>query len=78
MINSTLLIMFKNKYKILKSLAVLHTFSNQSHFAYEMLFSGCFGQDSFRRYNLHYLDNDTIIQASGVTMQILNLKTNER
>ena len=77
MINSTLLIMFKNKYKIRKSLADLHTFSNQSLFV-KMLFSGCFGQDSFRRYNLHYLDNDTIIQASGVTMQILNLKTNER
>ena len=77
MINSTLLIMFKNKYKILKSLAVLHTFSNHILLV-KVLFSGCFGQDSFRRYNLHYLDNDTIIQASGVTMQILNLKTNER
>ena len=41
-------------------------------------FCSIFGVDSFKRYNLHFLTEQTVIFANGNTYQILNLQTSEK
>ena len=41
-------------------------------------FYGCYGQSSFKRYNFHYLGDDTFIFAAGNTYHIINILTGEK
>mmetsp|Transcript_1195 Transcript_1195/g.1216 ORF Transcript_1195/g.1216 Transcript_1195/m.1216 type:complete len:265 (-) Transcript_1195:4629-5423(-) len=41
-------------------------------------FFGCYGQQSFKRFNLHFLEDEVIIFASGNTYQIYNIKTHQK
>ena len=38
-------------------------------------FYGCYGQSSYKRFNLHYLEDNVIIFATGNTYQIYNIDT---
>jgi cilia- and flagella-associated protein 44 len=41
-------------------------------------FFGCYGISSYKRFNLHYLDDNVIIYATGNTYQIYNTETQEK
>ena len=43
-----------------------------------MQFYGCYGQNSFQRYNYHWLEEDKFIFATGNTYQILDVKSGEK
>ena len=43
-----------------------------------LFYSEAFGFESYKRYNLHLLEEDTIIFISGISYNILNLTTFER
>lgn len=43
-----------------------------------MKFYDCFGQDSYKRYNFHYLGDSSFIYATGNTYEIYNVETTER
>lgn len=41
-------------------------------------FFGCYGISSYKRFNLHYLDDSVIIYATGNTYQIYNTESHEK
>ena len=41
-------------------------------------FYGCYGLQSFKRFNLHFLDDNIIIFVTGNTYQIYNILTHEK
>ena len=41
-------------------------------------FFGCYGMQSFKRYNIHFLEDNVIIYAAGNTYQIMNIDTKEK
>ena len=40
-------------------------------------FYGCYGLQSFKRFNLHFLEDNKIIYVTGNTYKILNIDTSE-
>jgi len=41
-------------------------------------FFGCYGLTSYKRFNIHYLENNVIIFSTGNTYQIYNIDTHEK